>query len=30
MLKNISSKQVLLWGGLSWIVVVILLIVFGG
>jgi len=30
MLKNISSKKVLVWGVLSWIVVVILLTVFGG
>jgi len=30
MLKNISSKKVLLWGVISWIIIVILLIVFGG
>jgi len=29
MLKKLKTKQVLIWGILSWIVLVILLIVFG-
>lgn len=30
MLKNLKTKQVLIWGILSWIVFIVLLIVFGG
>jgi len=30
MLKNLKTKHVLIWGILSWIVFIVLLIVFGG